>query len=509
MAAKYVDIPAIVQVIGGIYNQPSILENESYFFNEEDFTEEFHKIIFGSIYNLYKTGAKEITPSTIEDYLLSRPKKLAIYKQNRGEEYLQTISETTQLAAFDYYYNRMKKMTLLRMYQKCGMNLSWLYDIDTLDVKKKQAQEDWLDNTSLQTIADMIDDKIASVRNVYVDDISANGASIGDGVFDLLESLKSSPAFGIPLYGRCMNTVTRGARLGKLYLRSAATGVGKSRTMVADVCYIGCSYMYDTEKNDWVYTGEPKQVLYIATEQDLSEVQTTCLACLSAVDEEHILTNTYTVGEEERVMKAAQLLVDSNIHFECFSDFSLSDVENLIKRHIRENNIEYCFYDYIHTSLKILEEVSKKSGGVKLREDNILFMLSTKLKDICVKYNIFILSSTQLNGDWKNAEVPDQNLLRGAKAIADKIDWGGILLDVTSEDMEKLEPIIAKGMPKPNVKLSIYKNRQGRWKGIYLWMNAERGICRFNTIFATKYDYELIEMEDLKIKVEEKGQGAF
>ena len=95
-------------------------------------------------------------------------------------------------------------------------------------------------------------------------------------------------------------------------------------------------------------------------------------------------------------------------------------------------------------------------------------MLSTKLKDICVKYNIFILSSTQLNGDWKNAEVPDQNLLRGAKAIADKIDWGGILLDVTSEDMEKLEPIIAKGMPKPNVKLSIYKNRQGRWKGIYL-----------------------------------------
>ena len=159
--------------------------------------------------------------------------------------------------------------------------------------------------------------------------------------------------------------------------------------------------------------------------------------------------------------------------------------------------------------MKILEEVTKRSGGVRLREDNILFMLSTKLKDICVKYNIFILSSTQLNGDWKNAEVPDQNLLRGAKAIADKIDWGGILLDVTSDDIEKLEPIIAKGMPKPNVKLSIYKNRQGRWKGIYLWMNAERGICRFNTIFATKYDYELIEMEDLKIKVEEKGQGAF
>lgn len=70
-------------------------------------------------------------------------------------------------------------------------------------------------------------------------------------------------------------------------------------------------------------------------------------------------------------------------------------------------------YDYIHTSLKILEEISKRSGGVKLREDNILFMLSTRLKDLCNKYGIFILSSTQLNGGYVDSENPDQNLLRG------------------------------------------------------------------------------------------------
>ena len=158
--------------------------------------------------------------------------------------------------------------------------------------------------------------------------------------------------------------------------------------------------------------------------------------------------------------------------------------------------------------MKILEEVTKRSGGVRLREDNILFMLSTKLKEICVKYNIFILSSTQLSGDWKTTDTPDQNLLRGAKAIADRIDWGSILLEVTTADIEKLEPILSKGMERPNVKLSIYKNRQGRWKGIYLWMKADRGICRFDTIFATKYDYELIEMEDLKIKVEENNLAS-
>lgn len=47
--SKYVDVPAIVQVIGGIYSIISLLDNENYFFNEDDFTEEFHKILFGSI----------------------------------------------------------------------------------------------------------------------------------------------------------------------------------------------------------------------------------------------------------------------------------------------------------------------------------------------------------------------------------------------------------------------------------------------------------------------------
>lgn len=48
--------------------------------------------------------------------------------------------------------------------------------------------------------------------------------------------------------------------------------------------------------------------------------------------------------------------------------------------------------------MKILEEITKRSGGVRLREDNILFMLSVTLKDLCNKYDVFILSSTQLNG---------------------------------------------------------------------------------------------------------------
>jgi hypothetical protein len=63
--------------------------------------------------------------------------------------------------------------------------------------------------------------------------------------------------------------------------------------------------------------------------------------------------------------------------------------------------------------MKILEEITRRSGGVRLREDNILFMLSVKLKDICTQYGVFIESATQLNGQVAETDTPDQNLLRG------------------------------------------------------------------------------------------------
>ena len=141
-----------------------------------------------------------------------------------------------------------------------------------------------------------------------------------------------------------------------------------------------------------------------------------------------------------------------------------------------------------------------------MREDTILFMLSIRLKDLCNKYGIFIMSATQLNGQYQDSETPDQNLLRGAKAIADKIDYGAILLGVKDADLQALELILATNtFDKPNIKMSIYKNRRGRYKGIYLWCKADLGTCRVRPMFATTYDYEILSMEDIKIITEEEG----
>ena len=112
------------------------------------------------------------------------------------------------------------------------------------------------------------------------------------------------------------------------------------------------------------------------------------------------------------------------------------------------------------------------------------------------------MSATQLNADYTTSETPDQNLLRGAKSIADKIDLGAIMLEVSQEDREALADVISRNaLPLPEIKISVYKNRRGEYKDILLWCTADRGCCKINPVFVTNYQYELISIPDLKIKV--------
>lgn len=501
MASKYIDTPSIVQVIGCVFKTPQLLDySDKYTLTEEDFPDQFHKIVFGTIFKLHELGSEKIGINNILDYLSSRPKSEAIFIKQKGEEWLLKAAENAEISAFDYYYNRVKKMTLLRAFDSYGIDVTDIYDPDNIiDIKKKQLQEDQLDNSSLEEIVQKVQNKIDQIMATYVDDEWGEAIQAGDGIESLIIDLEQSPEVGVPLYGPLINTVTRGARLKKFYLRSAPTGVGKSRTMIADACYIACNRIYD-DVFGWIKNGTCEPTLYITTEQEKGEVQTMMLAFLSNVNEEHILNGKYEGDERERVFEAAKILHNSPLYIEILPDFSLQDVENKIKKNIRDHDVKYVFHDYIHTSLKILEEISRRSGGVKLREDSILFMLSIRLKDICNKYGVFIMSATQLNADYQTSETPDQNLLRGAKSIADKIDVGMILLPTSQDDIENLGQILTNNaFDKPNLKLSIYKNRRGRYKGIYLWCKADLGTCRVKPMFATTYNYEIIQIDNLKI----------
>ena len=247
MASKYYDTTAVMQVIGCVFNNPQLLDyTDKYTITDEDFANEFHRVIFGAIYKIHELGAKIISLETLSDFFSSRPKSGAIYTKENGEQWILRVADAASQSTFDFYYSRLKKMTLLRAYDNYGVDVRDIYDPDNiLDTKKKQLQEDILDNSTLEDIANKVDRKIDEIRLKYVDDSFGEAAQAGEGIEALIDKFKEHPEVGVPLYGPLVNTVTRGARLKKFYLRSAATGVGKTRSMIADACYIACNKIYD------------------------------------------------------------------------------------------------------------------------------------------------------------------------------------------------------------------------------------------------------------------------
>lgn len=345
MVSKYNDAAAAMQVIGCIYKDPSYLDYEDkYIITESDFADDFHKIVYGVLYKLHELGATQITPAAINDFLETRPKSKGIFNLNKGMEYLSKVKEMAQPLTFDYYYSRLKKMSLLRAYDNLGLRLTQYYDPDNiLDLKKKQIQEEWFDNTSIEDMAAAINSSIEKIYQTYVqNDVFGVAVRAGDGLEDLILQFEQNPEVGVPLYGNYINTITRGARLGKFYLRSAPTGIGKTRSMIADVCNIACSKIYDLQYG-WIDNGKSFPALFITTEQTKDEVQTMMLAFLSAVNEDHILYGRYEGDERERVFAAAKVLKDAPLYIEELPEFNLQDVENAIKRGITEHGIQYVF----------------------------------------------------------------------------------------------------------------------------------------------------------------------
>ena len=83
--AKYADTPALVQILGCITANVSLLDDEGkYFLTAEDFPKEFHQILFSAISNLHTMGTRQINVQAIEQYLQNKPVSYATYKANDG-----------------------------------------------------------------------------------------------------------------------------------------------------------------------------------------------------------------------------------------------------------------------------------------------------------------------------------------------------------------------------------------------------------------------------------------
>lgn len=152
----------------------------------------------------------------------------------------------------------------------------------------------------------------------------------------------------------------------------------------------------------------------------------------------------------------------------------------------------------------MLEEISRKSRGVSLREDNVLVMFADRMKSLANRLNIHIDSSTQANGDWKGAEDPDQSLIRGSKAIADKVDIGICVLSPSQKDLAAVQSILAQQgqafMKQPNLVYHVYKVRRGKLNHVKVFVHFDYGTLRTTDLFVTDKDYKLLNVANTTVE---------
>lgn len=495
---------AVINVLSGIIQNPLLLMDENYKLTPDDFPERFHKIVFAAVDHLAHNGVKEINEAVIDDYLTNYPKQHKIFEDNRGMDYITKAVELSSPGNFDYYYNSLKKCSVLNALESKGFDISSFYNPDIMHVDEQQVLQERLDGCSVEDILSKYELDLIDVKQMFGTESTSLECQAGDGAEELIEQLKKTPEMGMGLNSKKLTTICRGRRLKKLYMRTAPTGVGKTRLSLADACYAAVPKLYDSTKQRWVKTGNASPTLYISTELEIDELQSMILAYVSNVPEDHILDGKYEPGEEARVKKAAQIIKEAPLYLVQIAQFNADDLEATIRKYKLKHNIAFVFFDYIHTSIKMLEEISRKSRGVSLREDNVLVMFADRMKSLANRLNIHIDSSTQANGDWKGAEDPDQSLIRGSKAIADKVDIGICVLSPSQKDLAAVQSILAQQgqafMKQPNLVYHVYKVRRGKLNHVKVFVHFDYGTLRTTDLFVTDKDYKLLNVANTTVE---------
>lgn len=499
------DSRAYYNTIGCLMKDYSLIDDISRPLDRSDFnTGKFYEIIYVAIYNLAINGCESIDEFAIDSYLSNYKDQYKEFQQNNGLEYLVQAREISSVENYDYYYHRLRKFSLLRYYESNGLNTSFIYDT-TVDEMNRSSEEMKFDNYTEQDIVELVENKyVINPSMRYCTSTLTTEIQAGYGMKELIDNLMKEPDVGMPLNNVGINTVTRGARLGCLFMRSLPQGGGKSRLAAGDACNIAVPYVWDLEKKEWKYTGHSEPVLYITTEMTVDQIQTICNAAVSKVNEEHILFGEYVNDEYERVDKATQYVCSSPIYIVHIPDFNIEDIKNVIKKYNREFGVKYVFFDYIMNTLRLMTEVNNKSR-VGLKEHQLLLVFATELKTLAQQLDIFIYTASQMNGEARNATYKDQNLLAGSKALSNKLDVGLISMDVVKADLKKLDPILKKRInePKPNYAHYIYKVRRGRLTRLIIWCYIDLGIMTERPLFVTDYDFNLIDIDFTEIEVVE------
>ena len=504
MSEQLYSINASNFLLSSLLNNTNLLYNSAYPLTKDDFKPNLsHKIIYISICQLADRGCSVIDSKELITYLEGGyEEQLNALKEDISDgnviNYIDTLKALDNDKSYEYWYNEVRKRSLLRQYRDNGFNISEFWDED----KSEEKNIAKLNSFDIKTIVSHFDSIQTELRQKFVVEENVRRIKAGENYEEIKEAFKNTPYFGSCMVGGYQTTLFRGWVKGQLLVNSSMSGGGKTVRAVGELCNVCALSLWDENQKDFIPNPNYKgSGLYINTEMDLELELTPCfLAFISNVPRHKIMDGRYdNKEEEERVDKAIKILQDSKIFLVDDPNFTLRSIEDNIKYYKEIYDIQYMVFDYIQDNGCVSHEMHKTHDVIA--RDTIILNIASNLKVWARQYDIGIYSMTQLNGNEKTVEIIDESCLACGKAIKNKLDAGCISLYPRKKEIKFTEGLLAHWLSqnnrgqfkedfKPNVVLHNYKVRFSKYGiGIKIYQYLDKSTGRCIDMFCTdQYD---------------------
>ena len=507
-------VRAIYTVIGSICQDTELLKDTNTQLRPEDFMQSLHKIVFKAINNIVFNASGDkvtnITSIDIDNYLSSYPTQYKTWNDQNGYDYIQNCLEHANKETYWQSYDLLKKMSVLRAYVTEGFDISNLYDWESEDYFEREKAIQELRKMELKDIFEYFTLKNLRVKDDFNIETDIKNFKAGQNITELLDKTKEGRGYGYPTSCGYENSAFGGLKKGKFLLRSGSTGSMKSSFQIRDMIDVAVNKIYKNEK--WMDNGISIPSLFISTELDEENLNYMALSYLTGINRNVIKFGLFNKQQRALLEEAGKILEESPFYLVHMPNYTITDMEDVIERHVLDYDVQYVAFDYIENKSSLQRSINELYGSVQ-REDQVLLYLSDKLKNVAEKYDISIQSATQLNRSGVGRDMQmNTNALRGGSAIADKVDVGMILHKAKESDLEKVQEIIEDSGfgNEPNMMRFLYKNREGIPEVIF-FTYLDKSTIREECLFATDYDYNIIEdIEDLQYEfIEGKTEKDF
>lgn len=265
------------------------------------------------------------------------------------------------------------------------------------------------------------------------------------------------------------------------------------------MCTLSCDTLWNSATKQYEPNpyGDTVPSLYIGTEMDLfTEIEPIILSTISGVEEDKIKTYDLTEEEEERLNKAKEISKRSPIYLENEPNYCVDFFWDMAEAYTTKYNIGALIVDYIEMTPALASEFAQMTRGMQVREDQVLFNLSTQLKNISKVYDLFVKAYTQVSDNARrDYRLRDSGAIKGSKSLQMRADLGLCTFAPTKEELEIMKDYMEENkIMTPNIIIHVYKNRGGKLVNVKIWGYQNLGTMQFIELFVTDWNYKVISV---------------